>query len=182
MYSLSKKINLRKHYIDESHWYVLYTRPNFEKMINKNLKEQGLHSYLPLQKELRYWNDREVWIETPLFRSYIFIKTSLKEKDKVFSNYGIIKYVRIGSQIAIIKEDEIDRIKKLCMYQGKVNIEFENKIVGRKVEICNGVLKGLKGFLTEFDNDRRVHIYIEGLNCFANVTVDLDFVFLKYIQ
>ena len=182
MYSLNRETYLRNRHIDESLWYVLYTRPNLEKVINKNLKEQGLHSYLPLQRELRYWNDREVWIETPLFRSYIFIKTSLKEKDKVFSTYGIIRYVKLGSQLAIIKEDEIDRIKQLCLYQGDVNIEFENKIVGRKVEICNGVLKGLKGFLTEFDNDRRVHIYIEGLNCFANVTVDLDFVFLKYIQ
>ena len=182
MYALNREIYLRRHHIDELRWYVLYTRPNFEKMINKNLIEQGLHTYLPLKKGLRYWNDREVWIETPLFSSYIFIKTSLKEKDKVFSTDGIIKYVRFGSQLAFIKGDEIERIKQLCLYQGNVNIEFENNIAGRKVEICSGVLKGLKGVLSGFDNKRRVHIHIKGLNCFANVKIDLNSVFLKYIQ
>jgi transcription antitermination factor NusG len=172
----------KRELIDQKRWHVLYTRPNLEKMINKNLIEQGLYSYLPLQKELRYWNDRKVWIEKPLFRSYIFVKTSLREKDKVFSTYGIISYLKFGSQLAIIKEDEIDRIKKLCLYQGDVDIEFENKIEGRKVEIVNGVLKGLEGILTSIDENRKVHIHIGGLNCFANVTVDLRSINLKYIS
>ena len=173
---------IAKNYNDHERWYVLYTRPNFEKIIDKRLKEAGLQSYLPLQKELRYWNDRAVWIETPLFRSYIFIKTSLKEKDKAYMVNGILDYVSFGSQLAALSEEEISRIKQLCLYDGKIIIEFRETETGKKVEICDGALRGLNGLLTEVNGDRKVRIYIESLNCFASVLVDFDSVSLKYIS
>lgn len=178
---MTKKINLLNKYIEQEHWFVLYTRPNFEKIIDKKLKELGFHSYLPLQKELRHWNDRNVWIETPLFRSYIFIKTDLKKKDRAFMVNGILNYVNFNSQLAILSEEEIDRIKHLCSYHGKISIEFENPESGSKVEILDGVLKGLRGFLVNVDNSRKIHIKIKSLNCFAAVTIDSDSISFKYI-
>ena len=182
MYTKSKKINLFGKYVDHEQWFVLYTLPNFEKIIDKKLKEFGFHSYLPLQKELRCWNDRKVWIETPLFRSYIFIKTNLKKKDQAFKVDGILNYVSFGSQLATLSEEEIDRIKLLCSYQGKISIGFENSEVGNKVEICEGVLKGLKGFLIDANGNKKIHINIESLNCFASVMIGSDSVSFKCIS
>lgn len=181
MYAMTKKLNLFRRYVEHEHWFVLYTRPNFEKIIDKKLKELGFNTYLPLQKVLRRWNDRILWIETPLFRSYIFIKTNLKKKDRAFKVNGILNYVSFGSQLAVISEQEIERIKQICSYNGKISIEFENLESGNKVEICEGVLKGLKGFLTGIKDNRKIHILIESLNCFASVTIDSDNVSLKYI-
>ena len=124
MYTRTKKINLLRRHIYNECWFVLYTRPNFEKIIDKKLKELGFHSYLPLQKELRHWNDRNVWIETPLFRSYIFIKTNLKKKDRAFKVNGILNYISFGSQLATLSEEEINRIKQLCSYDSRITIEF----------------------------------------------------------
>ena len=182
MYTKSKKINLFGKYVDHEQWFVLYTLPNFEKIIDKKLKEFGFHSYLPLQKELRCWNDRKVWIETPLFRSYIFIKTNLKKKDRAFKVDGILNYVSFGSHLATLSEEEIDRIKLLCSYQGKISIGFENSEVGNKVEICEGVLKGLKGFLIDANGNKKIHINIESLNCFASVMIGSDSVSFKCIS
>ncbi len=181
MYTISKKIDLLRKYVDHEHWFVLYTRPNFEKIINKKLKEFGFHSYLPLLKELRHWNDRTLWIETPLFRSYIFIKTNLKKKDRAFKVNGILNYVSFGSQLAMLSEEEIDRIKQLCSFQGKISIEFENMEVGNKVEICEGALKGLNGFLIDINENRKIRIRIESLNCFACVTMDYNSISFKYV-
>ena len=50
------------------------------------------------------------------------------------------------------------------------------------MEITGGALKGLKGLLTEINDNKKVRIYIEGLNCFASVTVDFDSISLKYIS
>ena len=171
---------LTRSYIDQENWYVLYTRPNFEKIIDKRLKEHGFNSYLPLQKELRQWNDRKVWIETPLFKSYIFLKTSIRKKDLVFKITGILNYVRFGSQLPIISEQEIDRIKQLCLYQGKILIELENSRVGEEVEIREGPLAGLHGILTGVNDTKKVCIHIESLNCFASVVIGSDSVSLKY--
>ena len=77
MHACLNNVVLNRDSVDQDNWYVLYTRPNFEKRINKELNELGFYSYLPLQKELRQWNDRKVWIESPLFKSYLFIKISL---------------------------------------------------------------------------------------------------------
>jgi transcriptional antiterminator RfaH len=183
MHTISNKMDLLRNRIDRECWFVLYTRPNFEKIIHRNLKEQGFHSYLPLQKELRHWNDRTVWIETPLFRSYVFIKTSLKNKDRAFEVNGILNYVSFGSQLAVLNEGEIDKIKRLCLYDGKVTIEFENTGTGKNsVEICDGALKGLRGYLTEAEDNKKVRIYIESLNCFAAVSIDSNSVSFKYIS
>ena len=182
MNSISNKTSLSREYMDQENWYVLYTRPNSEKRINLKLREFGLLSYLPLQKELRHWNDRKVWIETPLFKSYVFIKANLKEKEKAYKVKGILNFVRVGSKLAVLSEEEIERIKKLCSYEGKITIEFENLEVGKQVEIREGVLKGLTGLLTEVNDNRKVRITIKGLNCFASVAVDFDSISLKYIS
>ena len=182
MYSIPTRTSPIRNILEQESWYVLYTRPNFERKVSKKLMDFGFFTYLPLQKELRCWNDRKAWVETPLFRSYVFVKTNLKKKDLVFKVSGIIKYVRVGKKLAVLSEREIDRIRQLCLHPEKIDIEFNCLEVGRKVEISGGVLKGLKGLLTEIDNNKKVRIYIEGLNCFASVTVDFDSVSLKYIS
>ena len=182
MYTMIDKIDLLKKFVDQKRWFVLYTRPNFEKMITRKLIELGFHSYLPLQKELRQWNDRKVWIETPLFKSYIFIKTNLKKKDLVFNINGILRYVSFGSQLAVLSEKEIERIKQLCSYQGRIDIEFENLPAGIKVEISDGILKGLEGYLIDNCENKKIRIRIDGLNCFACVTAFTDSISFKNIS
>jgi len=182
MYPVSTRQTLNRKYIQSECWYVIYTRPNFEKRVAQNLKELGFLIYLPLQKSLRHWNDRKAWIETPLFRSYVFIKTNLKRKDQAYKVKGILKYVRIGSKLAVLREQEIEWIKQLCLYESKITIEFENLEVGKKVEIREGALKGLTGFLTDVDDNRKVRIHIESLNCFASIQLDYNSISLKNIS
>lgn len=182
MYSISTRTSFIRNIIQQESWYVLYTRPNFEKKVSKKLMEIGFFTYLPLKNELRCWNGRKAWVETPLFRSYVFVKTDLKKKDLVFKASGIIKYISIGKKLAVLREREIDRIKQLCLHPGKIDIEFICLEVGKKVEISGGVLKGLQGLLTEVDDNKKVRIYIEGLNCFASVTLNFDSISLKYIS
>ena len=182
MYSMPTRISPTRNILEQESWYVLYTRPNFERKVSKKLMDFGFFTYLPLQKELRCWNDRKAWVETPLFRSYVFVKTNLKKKDLVFKVSGIIKYVRVGKKLAVLSEKEIDRIKQLCLHSGKIDIEFSCLEVGKNVEITGGALKGLKGLLTEINDNKKVRIYINGLNCFASVTVDFDSISFKYIS
>lgn len=181
MYTLIRKINPLRRYFDKEFWFVLNTQPNFEKIIDKKLKTLGFKTFLPLQKELRQWNEQKVWIETPLFRSYIFIKTNLKKIDRAFDVNGILDYVRLDSELAILSEQDIKRIKKICSYQGKINIEFENLEAGSKVEICEGTLKGLIGFLSNIKDNWKIQIHIQCLNCFASMTINADTISLKYI-
>ncbi|HRX93358.1 MAG TPA: transcription termination/antitermination NusG family protein, partial [Chitinophagaceae bacterium] len=55
-------------------WLAVYTKPRWEKKVNKLFKEKGLESYCPLNKVRRKWSDRMKIVEEPLFKSYVFVK------------------------------------------------------------------------------------------------------------
>ena len=60
-------------------WIAVYTKPRHEKTVRNELYKKGYEVFLPLLKEKRKWSDRKKWIEFPLFRSYLFVRTDLKK-------------------------------------------------------------------------------------------------------
>lgn len=155
-------------------WYVLYTKPNAEKRAGLDLQKIGFESYLPLQKELRHWKDRKRWVETPLFRSYVFIKSSNKERKRAFKVNGILRYVSFNGQPAKLREEEIKKIRLLCKSESKIEIDCNDLEVGRDVLICEGLLTGLRGKLVHINSSPKIKIYIEGLSCFASILLDTE--------
>src|SRR5450759_1963923 len=77
----------------EEKWYALYTRPRAEKLVYQRLVEEGIETFLPLQKTYRMWNDRKKLVEKPLRSSYIFVKTNKKNFRRVYKVNGIVKFI-----------------------------------------------------------------------------------------
>jgi transcription antitermination factor NusG len=75
------------------HWYVIYTRPRWEKKVYGLLLEKGVESYCPLNKVQKKWSDRLKWVEEPLFKSYVFVKVNGEEMPKVRLVDGVVNYV-----------------------------------------------------------------------------------------
>lgn len=57
--------------VERRDWYVLTTKPKFEKKVNQGLNKAHIINYLPLHKKLRVWNDRKKWVEMPHIYSRI---------------------------------------------------------------------------------------------------------------
>lgn len=161
---------------DNLKWYVLRTKPKAEKQVSKRLTASCIENFLPLQKQLRNWHDRKKWIETPLFNSYIFVKTEDKLRSHVFKVGGLLKYLYIGGQICILTEQEIERVRRLCSYSEPVNIEQENFERGDEVEILEGHFIGLHGELLQNEDKHKLKISIAGLGCFATVFISKNIV------
>ena len=66
---------------EEKKWHVIYTKSKWEKKVDELLMQKGFESWCPVQKQERQWSDRKKIIETPLFRSYVFIKASKPSVD-----------------------------------------------------------------------------------------------------
>ncbi|MEY3687769.1 MAG: hypothetical protein RIR84_610, partial [Bacteroidota bacterium] len=49
-------------------WYALYTKPRWEKKVDKALQQKGIEAYCPLNRVKRKWSDRIKTIEEPLFK------------------------------------------------------------------------------------------------------------------
>jgi len=172
---LQKSINNNSSHLNEiKNWYVLYTRPNTEKRVGLDLQKIGFESYVPLQKELRHWKDRKRWVEIPVFRSYVFIKSDNKERNRAFKVNGIFRYVSFNGQPAKLKEEEIEKIRLLCKSESRIPIDFNYLEFGQNVLICEGPLTGLQGNLVSIEKRSKMQIYIEGLNCFASVLLDTE--------
>ncbi|MCC5944441.1 MAG: UpxY family transcription antiterminator, partial [Bernardetiaceae bacterium] len=133
-------------------WLVIITKPKSEKKVGKRLTEIGIEHLVPLQRQLRQWHDRKKWVYVPLFNSYIFVRIEEKHRNKVFDAAGIWKYLSIGGKIAVLKEQEIERIRRLCSFEGDVEISNTSFEVGEEVEIMAGHFIGFTGTLINVEN------------------------------
>ncbi|RYY93171.1 MAG: UpxY family transcription antiterminator, partial [Chitinophagaceae bacterium] len=93
-------------------WYAIYTRPRWEKKVHNLLVQKGIESYCPLNKVHRKWSDRIKLIEEPLFKSYVFVRASDDLRSEVRMTDGVINFVYWDGKPAVIKEKEIQAIRR----------------------------------------------------------------------
>ncbi len=145
------------------------TRPRFEKQVGGQLTEYSFENLVPMQRQLRQWRDRKKWVEIPLFYSYIFVCTSERRRNEVFKIYGLTKYLSFGGQICTVTANEIERIKRLCSYDGKVIVEQGRLQHGDIVEIIEGHFAGLHGQVLSTSKKQKIRLSIASLNCIATI-------------
>ena len=55
-------------------WFVLYTKPRFEKKVEEGLLSLGIEVYCPTRKEIRIWSDRKKRVDVPVLPSMVLVK------------------------------------------------------------------------------------------------------------
>jgi len=136
----SKKLNVlsRK-------WLAVYTRPRWEKKVNQLLIEKGVESYCPLNKVRRKWSDRVKVVEEPLFKSYVFLKVNDEGRTTVRMTPGVINFVYWNGKPAVIKEKEINAIKRFLDEYENVEVRPMDLKVQQRVIITTGPLMDQQG-------------------------------------
>jgi transcription antitermination factor NusG len=154
-------------------WFTVYTRPRFEKKVATELNEKGIECFLPLYKTLKQWSDRKKMVEIPVFNSYLFVHIDYENQhNDILSIPGIIKFVRFGKDLAVIRQSEIDDIKLVLNYSDSIEvISTQSLKVASPVQITSGPMKGLKGFITEQRGNKLFTIQIEQLEASLVFTV-----------
>jgi transcription antitermination factor NusG len=163
----------------DKRWLVAYTKPKHEKLVKDELLKNNFETYLPLLKERRKWSDRKKWIEFPLFRSYIFIKTDPKNSLYLLKINGIVKIIQFGRKVASVRDKDLETIKK--MITGGYKPRNENYFLkGNPVLVEDGPLKGLVGEVLEIENQNRLVIRIDAIQ--QSVSIKIEQGFLKLID
>ncbi len=126
-------------------WLAVYTRPRWEKKVNQLLAEKGLESYCPLNKVRRKWSDRIKIVEEPLFKSYVFVKVSEEDRAAVRMTSGAINFVYWNGKPAVIKEREINTIRRFLDEYEQVEARPVELKVNQRVRITNGTLMDHEG-------------------------------------
>ena len=92
-------------------WYILQTRPRWEKKVSDCLEQKGIESFCPVKKVKRQWSDRVKTIEEPLFRSCIFVKIGPEQRTDVRLTDGVMNFVYQGGKPLAVKEKDMRVLK-----------------------------------------------------------------------
>jgi transcription antitermination factor NusG len=121
-------------------WYVIYTKSRYEKAVADKLNLLGIEVYCPLLKRKKLWSDRWKWVEEPLFRSYCFVQLEDKDRDSIFTVPGVVRYLYHCGKPAIIREKEMDLLKKWLNEYDHDSLEAGNLNVNDRIRIRSGAL------------------------------------------
>ena len=153
---------------EEKKWYVVYTRPRWEKKVSGMLMSRGIEYYCPLNKVMKQWSDRKKIVLEPLFKGYVFVKIPESLKWEIKSVEGVLNYVYWLGKPAIVKEQEIDTIRKFLQEFRDVEVVEKQLTVNSRVMIKQGVLMNFHGIIIEVSgNKAKVNIESMGLQLSA---------------
>lgn len=152
-------------------WHAIYTRPRWEKKVHRLLQEKGVESYCPLNKVHRKWSDRVKIVEEPLFKSYVFVKISEHEKTQVRMENGVVNFVYWLGKPAIIKEKEIETIKRFLNEHHDVSVRQIEMKADKKVRVQSGILMGKEGTIKKVLH-KQVEVIIESIGFALTAYID----------
>ena len=126
-------------------WLAIYTKPRWEKKVNQLLQEKGVESYCPLNKVRRKWSDRIKTVEEPLFKSYVFVKVNEIDRTVVRMTNGVINFVYWDGKPAVIKEKEINAIKRFLDEYENIEVKPMDLKINQRVVVTGGPLMDQEG-------------------------------------
>jgi len=143
---------------EKKNWYALYTKSRHEKRVVESLTSEGFDVFCPMIKTVKQWSDRKMKVSVPLIPSYVFIKVDEENRTKILSNPSILNFVYWLGKPAVIKNNEIDRLKGLVSREQIQEFEIRHLNIGDKVNIDKGFIRENNALIIKRTKD---HIYAE---------------------
>lgn len=138
--------------MEEKIWYAVYTKPRWEKKVAGLLEKYRIENYCPLNKVQKQWSDRKKVVMEPLFTSYVFVHIAESEQLSVRQTEGVLNFVYWLGKPAIIREDEIEIIKRFLNEYSNVRVEHTDLTENDKVRVTAGPLMMREGSVVEVKN------------------------------
>ena len=150
--------------MDNKKWFVLYSKPRWEKKVDAALIRKGVESWCPLNKVQKQWTDRKKVIEEPLFKSYVFVRIDETERLEVLMTPGVLNFIYYLGKPAVIRNEDIESIK-LFLMDTEVNIEIisvEKYKENMRVKVNRGVFLDAEGTVLR-STKKKVYVQLESL-------------------
>ncbi|MBD1583134.1 UpxY family transcription antiterminator [Pseudoalteromonas sp. S16_S37] len=161
---------------NQRQWFVVYSKANCEKKFADQVckLQSDCEAFLPVIKQSKQWSDRVKVINTPLFKSYVFVYIDGNEFQQLKRFSGFVSYVKFNNLPAIIAPNEIEKIKQFVLNGNIVEVLANRLIKGSHIEIISGSLKGYRGKLIERRNKKFVAVEVEGLEQSMLLTLPVE--------
>ncbi len=134
---------------------------------------RGIHGFVPTFNTTHVWKNRQTkTIIRPLFPCYVFVHVSRSERRLIFRAPGVLRLVG-GNQGPIpIPAPDIDLLRsEACRNRLE---PFHELVVGERVRIRHGFLKGIEGTLVRKKNSLRFVLSISLISQHAAMEVSAE--------
>ena len=158
---------------EEANWFVVYTRPRWEKKVAKTLLQKGIEHYCPLNKVQKQWSDRKKVVYEPLFKGYVFVRIAEHKKWDIKKIDGILNYVYWLGKPAIVKEAEIDVIRKFLREFNDVQVVDSQINKNVPITVKQGIMMNYKGIVLEV-NGNKAKVKINSMGVEITAVFDRD--------
>ncbi|MDQ5929034.1 MAG: transcriptional antiterminator RfaH [Bacteroidota bacterium] len=145
-------------------WYVVYTKPKWEKKVAEQLNKIGIECYCPIVEKIQQWSDRKKKVQVPLFNSYVFVNIEESDRNLVFQSTGVVRYLFWLSKPAIVRNEEINTIKQWLEKPNASSIDVSPYKKGDKVKLESGPFLNQEATVKEVNKTHCV-LVLESLGC-----------------
>jgi transcription antitermination factor NusG len=149
-------------------WYVVYTKPKWERKVAEKLQQIGIECYCPLVTQIKQWSDRKKKVEVPLFNSYVFVQLPESDRNLVFQIAGIVRYLFWLGKPAIVRDEEINIIKRSLKDSNVSEISVTTMQVGDKIKLDSGAFSNQDAIVQEVSNTHYI-LVLESLGCVLKI-------------
>ena len=137
----------------EKKWFIVFTRPQQELKVATQLSAMGITNYCPTITLIKQYSDRKKKVTKPLLSSYVMVELEEKEREKVFTCTGIVRYLFFLGKPAVVPTSDI------TLMQNHLNgVYNDSKVttlsVGDSHTITEGLFSGVSGRIVETDNKK----------------------------
>ncbi|MRX67948.1 Transcription antitermination factor NusG [Flavobacterium resistens] len=149
-------------------WYVLYTKPKWEKKVAERLTQIGVECYCPLITQIKQWSDRKKKVEVPLFNSYVFVQLSEIDRNSVFNIPGVVRYLFWLGKPAVVRDEEINIIKSSLKATNVSDISVSSIQVGDRIKLDSGAFTNQDAIVQEVSKTHYI-LVLESLGCVLKI-------------
>jgi transcription antitermination factor NusG len=137
------------------YWFAFYTKPKHEFKSEQFIKSIDLVCYLPTITTLKQWSDRKKKVTEPLFKGYVFVNCTERERYYALQYESIISTVNFSGKPARIPDWQIENLKRMLDENREV---FVTDMIaeGTKVKIIDGPFSGVTGIVAQSDDHGKV--------------------------
>lgn len=154
-------------------WYAIYTSHKHENSVMRHLEIREVETFYPTYEVTRLWRNRQrVKVYVPLFPGYLFVRTGGMEYVRVLQCPGVVRL--IGNHTGPLPIDE-SAIELLRVSVAEKKVEpYRELVVGERVRIKSGILRGVEGTLVRRDSGLRFVLTLESINQHASIKMEAE--------
>ena len=153
--------------IENSKWFLIYTKAQQEQRAKKNLESQGFETFLPLIAFAQSNSSKSITSKA-MFPRYLFVKINpeLDKWNRIKSTRGVSHLVIFGQRLAEIPNQVIVYLKSKCDENDIVRLKISKQEFhkGESLVVKTGTFKGKEATFLSKKSKERVRILLRFVN------------------